>query len=60
MWGTSVNFSSSDRSLVFSMFVLGGGGGSVAIGHLVYILRIVLLSWVYVLCAGRVVNSGSG
>ena len=46
----------SDRSLVFSTFVLGewgggGGGGSVVIGRLVYILRIVLLSWGYIYCA---------
>ena len=54
MWGGSVNLvrGLSDRSLVFSTFVLGGGG-NVAIGRL-YILRMVLLSGGYVLYAERV------
>ena len=45
----------SNRSMVFSTFVRGGGGGgSVVIERLVYILRIVLLSWGYILCVERV------
>ena len=37
MWGTSISLvrGSSNLSLVFSTFVLGGGG-SMAIGRLVY------------------------
>ena len=41
-YALSLQGTASDRSLVLSKFVLGGGGGSVAIGH-VYILRMVLL-----------------